>query len=84
MPATDKTVRDTKKMHVVFAITSVILVISTVWMFWKDHDRPWKEYQKEARAIDHMVSQWRLVETQTTDVIQRMGDAQTALSLIHI
>lgn len=79
MPATDKTVRDTKKMHVVFAITSVILVISTVWMFWKDHDRPWKEYQKEARAIDHMVSQWRLVETQTTDVIQRMGDAQTAL-----
>tara|TARA_B100000676_G_scaffold310180_1_gene375920 strand:+ start:3194 stop:8038 length:4845 start_codon:yes stop_codon:yes gene_type:complete len=80
MPATDKTVRDTKKMHVVFAITSVILVISTVWMFWKDHDRPWKEYQKEARAIDHMVSQWRLVETQTTDVIQRMGDAQTALA----
>ena len=47
-------------------------------MFWKDHDRPWKEY--ESSGDSHMVSQWRLVETQTTDVIQRMGDAQTALA----
>ena len=79
MPATDKTVRDIKKMHVIFAVTSVILVFSTVWMFWKDHDRPWKEYQKEARAIDLTVSQWRLMESQTADVLGRLEVAKSGL-----
>ncbi|MEC9097034.1 MAG: hypothetical protein VX776_10400, partial [Planctomycetota bacterium] len=79
MPATDKTVRDIKKMHVIFAITSVILVLSTVWMFWKDHDRPWKEYQKEARAIDLKVSEWRLMETETADVLSRVDQARLKL-----
>ena len=79
MPATDKTVRDIKKMHVTFAVTSVILVLSTVWMFWKDHDRPWKEYQKEARAIDLTVSQWRLMESQTADVLGRLEVAKIGL-----
>lgn len=79
MPATEKTVRDMKKMHVVFAISSVILVLSTVWMFWKDHDRPWKEYQKEARAIDRKVSEWRMLETRTADVLTRLKDAEAAL-----
>ncbi len=79
MPATDKTVRDIKKLHVVFAVTSVILVFSTVWMFWKDHDRPWKAYQKEARAIDRKVSEWRLMETQTADVLTRLKEARNAL-----
>ncbi|MCH2370971.1 MAG: c-type cytochrome [Pirellulales bacterium] len=79
MPATDKTVRDIKKMHVTFAVTSVVLVLSTVWMFWKDHDRPWKEYQKEARAIDLTVSQWRLMESQTADVLGRLEVAKIGL-----
>ena len=79
MPATDKTVRDINKTHVVFAVTSVILVLSTVWMFRKDHDRPWKQYQKEARAIDLKVSEWRLMETQTADVLGRLGEAKAAL-----
>ena len=79
MPATDKTVRDINKMHVIFAITSVILVLSTVWMFWKDHDRPWKEYQKEARAIDLKVSEWRLMETKTADVLSRLDEAKLNL-----
>ncbi|MEL0097250.1 MAG: hypothetical protein VW875_15510 [Planctomycetaceae bacterium] len=79
MPATDKTVLDINKTHVVFAVTSVILVLSTVWMFWKDHDRPWKQYQKEARAIDLKVSEWRLMETQTADVLGRLGEAKAAL-----
>ena len=79
MPATDKTVRDINKMHVIFAVTSVILVLSTVWMFWKDHDRPWKEYQKEARAIDLKVSEWRLMETKTADVLLRLDEAKITL-----
>ncbi|MEE2675784.1 MAG: hypothetical protein VX876_02350 [Planctomycetota bacterium] len=79
MPATDKTVRDIKKVHVVFAVTSVILVLSTVWMFWKDHARPWKEYQKEARAIDLKVSEWRLMETETANILARLEVAKTTL-----
>ena len=59
MPAGDQTIWDQKKLHVVFAVTSVILLISTLWLFWKDHAREWKQYQAEARVIDIQITEWR-------------------------
>jgi cytochrome c2 len=30
-----------------FAVSSVLLLLSFLWMFWADYDRPWKGYQSE-------------------------------------
>ena len=38
------------KLNVVFALSSVALAISVVWMIWADFDREWKYFQREAGA----------------------------------
>ena len=35
-----------------FAFSSVALLLSALWMVWKDFDRPWKTYQREFRAME--------------------------------
>ena len=47
MPATEQTWRDQKLLHLLFGITSLALLIATVWMFAKDHAREWKGYQRK-------------------------------------
>ena len=39
MPATEQTWRSQKLLHKIFAIGSLLLLVSTIWMFSKDHDR---------------------------------------------
>jgi cytochrome c2 len=62
MPATEKTWRDLKWLHVVFGFSSLALFITTVWMFAADHDREWKKYQRSYRGVEKRLSQWRLNE----------------------
>ena len=35
-----------------FAFASLALLLSFVWMVLDDHQRPWKEYQREFRQIE--------------------------------
>lgn len=65
MPAREETWRDTKKLHRWFAISSVALLLSTLWMMASDHDRSWKKYQKTARHIDIQMTQWRRYQYET-------------------
>jgi hypothetical protein len=40
------------KLNIVFALSSVALAISVVWMVWADFDREWKYFQREAIRFD--------------------------------
>ena len=79
MPATEQTLRDQKRLHVVFGISSVILILSTVWMFKADHDRQWKQYQSKARDINIQMSTWRQLEFETAQVLKSEEEAVAAL-----
>ncbi|WP_254506612.1 hypothetical protein [Anatilimnocola floriformis] len=46
MPATESTWYNMPFMHRLFAVTGVVLTLATVWMFYKDHYRPWKDHQR--------------------------------------
>ena len=46
MPATEKTWYNQKTMHVVFGFTSIAMLLATLLMFAKDHNRSWKGYQR--------------------------------------
>ena len=54
MPATEQTWYDQKLLHVVFGVTSLIMLISVVWMIAQDHERPWKKHQREFRDMQRM------------------------------
>src|SRR5687767_13023116 len=69
MPATESTWRSTALLHRIFAVSGVVLVISTVWMFWKDHNRPWKGIQPTVVNIDLKMNQWRQEQFATTEAL---------------
>ena len=52
MPATEETYRSQPTLHVVFAITSIAMLLSIVWMIMADHLRPWKQVQREFHEIE--------------------------------
>ena len=40
------------KLNAVFALSSVALAISMIWMVWADYDREWKGVQRAAMALE--------------------------------
>jgi cytochrome c2 len=49
MPASEQTWRDQKVMHIIFGASALVMMIATLWLLAKDHNRPWKETQLENR-----------------------------------
>src|SRR6478609_1407074 len=70
MPANEATWRNTQQLHRVFAVSGVLLVISTVWMFWKDHARSWKTYQVQTTDVDIKMLALRQQQYQTTEAVR--------------
>src|SRR5437016_8804018 len=70
MPANEATWRNTQQLHRVFAVTGVLLTISTVWMCWKDHARSWKTYQVKTTDVDLKMLDLRQQQYETTEAIQ--------------
>ncbi|MDE0734446.1 MAG: hypothetical protein OSB47_01405, partial [Pirellulaceae bacterium] len=79
MPATEQTKYNIKLLHVIFAVTGLVLLVSTVWMLKADHEREWKQYQRKARTIDLRMTDWRLLQQQTDAVAQQQDAIQVRL-----
>src|SRR5688572_21688237 len=60
MPATEQTWRDSRLMHVIFGISALAMLGTTIWMLAADHDREWKDYQREFRKVEAWTTQSRL------------------------
>src|SRR3954464_3178010 len=52
MPASEETYRSQPRLHLVFALTSVGMMLSIVWMIAADHFRPWKNFQRDFQKIE--------------------------------
>jgi mono/diheme cytochrome c family protein len=52
MAASDQTYRNQKTLHLVFAWSSVIMLVTTAWMFWDDYNRPFKKEQRVFRDVE--------------------------------
>jgi cytochrome c2 len=59
MPASEQTWRDQKVMHIVFGATALVMVIATLWLLAKDHNREWKKTQLTNRRKAAWVVQAR-------------------------
>lgn len=69
MPATERTYYNIRRLHVVFAVSSVLLVLATVWMLARDHLRSWKPIQRKRDRIEARLAEWKRLQTQTEEVI---------------
>jgi cytochrome c551/c552 len=64
MPATEKTWRDQARMHVIFGVSSLVMLGGTVWMLAKDHNREWRRWQLDDRAREHWTIQAQLAQSE--------------------
>jgi len=69
MPATEQTWRSTSLLHKIFAVSGMILLVSTIWMFAKDHARPWKPYQRTANQVELTLTDWRKLQFETNEAV---------------
>jgi cbb3-type cytochrome oxidase cytochrome c subunit len=74
MPATEETYRSQPILHLVFAISSIAMLLSTVWMVAADHLRPWKDVQRRFQKIERDKLNETLVEKKQEE--QRKYEAQ--------
>jgi len=62
MPATEQTWRDQKLLHVVFGLSSLLMLVATIWMLAADHNREWKQYQRDFRDVETWTANSRVQE----------------------
>ena len=43
-------------LNVVFAVSSLFVLVTTVWMVWDDYDREWKDYQRRFVQLETEVA----------------------------
>jgi hypothetical protein len=66
MPATESTWRNQALLHRVFAVTGLILTLTTIWMFYADHERRWKDYQVQTLHVDQAMNVMRQEEVESS------------------
>jgi hypothetical protein len=80
MPATEETRWNLKLLHVVFAVSAVILLVATVVMLAADHNRPWKKYQREFRDLETWSAAARVDEEASQSYQQLTAELEGSLA----
>ncbi len=66
MPATESTWRNQPLLHRIFAVSGLLLTLTTIWMFYADHERTWKEYQVQTLNIDQTMNLMRQEQVESS------------------
>src|SRR5262249_16617691 len=74
MPATEETYRPQPLLHLIFAVSSLAMLLSTVWMVMADHLRPWKGFQREFQEIERQ--KLRAAEKEKDAELKQKSQAQ--------
>ena len=80
MPATETTWRNLKVLHVVFGVVAILLLLATILMLVSDHNRPWKKYQREFRALETWSAAARIDEQDSRSFEEQSKQLEAALA----
>ena len=67
-------------LNVVFAASSIFLLLSTVWMVWDDYDRDWKNTQRRFTQLQTDVAKADLQKAQRSLDRNKLGQLQAQLA----
>jgi len=72
MPLAEKTFYNLKRLHVVFAVASLAMLATTLWMLAADHWREWKGYQRTFRnRVEPWTTEAALGQAESDDFAAR-------------
>lgn len=57
MAATDQNYRNQRALDIVFAVTSILMLLSVLWMFVQDYNREFKKEQRRFRDVESALAQ---------------------------
>ncbi len=78
MAASEETYRRQPTLHIIFAVTSIAMTLSIVWMIMADHLRPWKQVQREFQVVER--EKLKAVEQETLK--KRAGAVQSQIEAL--
>jgi mono/diheme cytochrome c family protein len=61
MAATDQTYRNQRTLDIVFAVSCILMLLGTLWMFWQDYDRQFKHVQREFRDVEEAMNEYQML-----------------------
>jgi mono/diheme cytochrome c family protein len=61
MAATDQTYRNQKMLDIVFALSCILMLLGTLWMFWQDYDRQFKHVQRDFRNVEEAMNEYQML-----------------------
>src|SRR5262245_65482160 len=61
MAATDQFYRNQRTLDIVFGVSSVLMLLSLIVMFYQDQKKEWKDDQRLARDVEEAMAQRSLV-----------------------
>jgi mono/diheme cytochrome c family protein len=88
MAATDQTYRNQKTLDVVFAVSCILMLLGTLWMFWQDYDRQFKHVQREFRDVEEAMNEHQMIaalpsKDQVEEARQNVARARDELEKAH-
>jgi len=82
---TDETLRKMSAMNLVFAASSLGLLVTMGWMVYDDYSRGWKTYQKKFQRLEaekthaQIDAAEKAIDTSTLDALQKQrAEAEAA------
>ena len=88
MAATDQTYRNQRILDIVFAVSCILMLLGTLWMFWQDYDRQFKHVQREFRDVEEAISEHQMIaalpsKEQVEAAQRRVDEAKKKLEEAH-
>ncbi len=87
MAATDKPYRNQYKLDIVFGVSCILLLLSTGWMLYDDHARPFKPIQRKFRDVEEALYVQQMAEKfpqdhldEVTEMQKQVKEAQKAVA----
>src|SRR4051794_19611044 len=62
MAATDQPYRSQKALDLVFGVSCAGLLLSTLWMFWQDYSREYKNVQRTFRDVEATIAEREMID----------------------
>src|SRR6185437_9420565 len=88
MAATDQTYRSQKTLDIVFAVSCILMLLGTLWMFWQDYDRQFKHVQREFRDVEEGMNEYQMLaqlpsQEQMAEVRKDVSEAKKKYEEAH-
>ena len=61
MAATDKPYRNQRTLDIVFAVSCILMLVSTLWMLYADYNREFKAVQRNFRDVESVLNERQMI-----------------------